>query len=508
MLYQSILGINKPEDIEPEKIIMPKYFYDLNLDLIVQDIMEEQKLYDLRRFYYYVAGKEDIEYRLAVLKDLDNERIYQSLVDFTIGIRKAKDYLGYISGTDIDLQKQKWKLDAAFSYITGVLQFKRELDMEDIASAGLLAFRNWLTEYVSGEAFLTLKSDTEKLMLQFDEMKFNLQIKRDRVIIHPGYLEEDYCKQLRDTFREETKELHYYQKNPFGTPLLSALEGAVLNVLKKPYAQTFRELSEFDGKYQDFINPCIQEFELESQFYISFCLYRKKMLELNYHFCYPTISNDREFRITSGYDLALAKKNAQLKKEIVYNDCYFNRGERFFVITGPNQGGKTTFARALGQIVYFASLGLAVPCSTAVIPAFDGIYTHFAVEENLDTGAGKLKEELLRLKDMMTHVTKNSFVIINEIFTSATSYDAYIMGKKVINYFMDEDCLGAYVTHIYELTKDDDRIVSLVAALLSEDSNIRTFKIERKPADGRSYANSIVEKYQMTYQEIKERIRR
>ena len=149
-----------------------------------------------------------------------------------------------------------------------------------------------------------------------------------------------------------------------------------------------------------------------------------------------------------------------------------------------------------------------VPCCTAELPAFDGIYTHFAAEENLDAGAGKLKEELVRLKSMMSNVTRHSFVIINEIFTSATSYDAYIMGKKVINYFMDEDCLGVYVTHIYELTKGDDRIVSLVAALLSEESNLRTFKIERRPSDGRSYANTIVEKHQMTYQAIKERIRR
>ncbi len=508
MLYQSILGMNKPQEIEPEKLVMPKYFYDLNLDQIVQDIMDEQKLYDLRRFYYFLAEKEDINYRLAVMRDLDNEQIYQSLVDFAAGIRKAKDYLGYCDETDIDIQREKWKLDAAFSYITGVLLFQQELDTLEVHSEGLLAFRDWLTDYIAGEEFECLKSDTEKLMSQFAEMKFNLQIKRDRIIINPGYLEEDYCKQLQDTFREKTDELHFYQKNPFGTPLLSSLEAAVLNVLNKPYAQTFTELGEYAKKHRDFISPTISDFEWESQFYISFCLYRRKLREMNYHFCYPTISRTGVFRITQGYDLALAKKNYSLKKEVIFNDCYFNKEERFFVITGPNQGGKTTFARALGQIVYFAAVGLMVPCSTAELPAFDGIYTHFAAEENLDTGAGKLKEELVRLKGMMSNVTRHSFVIINEIFTSATSYDAYIMGKKVINYFMDADCLGAYVTHIYELTKGDDRIVSLVAALLSEESNLRTFKIERRPADGRSYANTIVEKHQMTYQAIKERIRR
>jgi DNA mismatch repair ATPase MutS len=148
-----------------------------------------------------------------------------------------------------------------------------------------------------------------------------------------------------------------------------------------------------------------------------------------------------------------------------------------------------------------------VPAAQAGYPAFDQIFTHFATEESMETGAGKLKEELQRLKALMDRVTNNSFVIINEIFTSATSYDGYIMGKKVLDFFMEKDCLGVYVTHIYELTKEDDRIASLVASLLSEDSNVRTFKIERRKADGKSYANTIVEKYHMTYEEIKERIK-
>jgi DNA mismatch repair ATPase MutS len=151
-------------------------------------------------------------------------------------------------------------------------------------------------------------------------------------------------------------------------------------------------------------------------------------------------------------------------------------------------------------------MGLMVPAMTAEVPVYDGIYTHFAVEENLDTGAGKLKEELIRFKGLMGRITKHSFVIINEIFTSAASYDAYIMGKKVMDFLLRLDCSGVYVTHIFELTKGDSRIVSMVAALLEDGSNIRTFRIERRPADGRSYANTIVEKHRLTYKDVKERI--
>lgn len=508
MMFQSILGVNQLDKINPEDIKMPRFFYDLNLDQIVQDIMDGQKLYDLRRFYYYKASGNDITYRQEVLKDLDNAEVYQQVVDFSIGIRKAKEYLSYIEGCENELQIEKWNLDAAHSYITSILKFHKDLLEGQAASAGLTSFREWLGIYINSEEFVRLKEDTERLLQRFDTMKFHFKIKRDRVIISTGFLEEDYCRQLSDTFRETPEESHYYQKNPFGTTLLSSLEVTILGILKRQYAEVFAELEAYDRVHQDFIHQTISEFELESQFYIAFCIYREKMKEIKFHFCYPEVHPGEQFRISKGYDLALAKKNAQQDKEVVFNDCYFSREEKFFVITGPNQGGKTTFARALGQIVYFGSIGLMVPCETAGIPVFDGIYTHFAVEENLDTGAGKLKEELIRLKDLMSNVTRHSFVIINEVFTSATSYDAFIMGKKVIDYFLKEDCLGVYVTHIYELTKGDGRIISLVACLLDEESNIRTFKIERKPADGRSYANTIAGKHHLTYQEIKERLRK
>lgn len=508
MVYQSLLGVKGRTNIDPEKITMPKFFYDLNLDQIVQDIMDETKLYDLRSFYYYMAKEEDINYRLNVLKDMENPFIYQSIVDFGIEIRKAKEYLNNVGLSEYEVQKHKWNLDSAECYIRSVLKLSSKLGEGKLTSEGLLSFHEWLKNYMVSEEFVQLKDDTESLMKQFDEMKFHIKLKRDRVIIKAGYLEENYCKQLQDTFKEENEEEHFYQKNPFGTALLSALEGKVLDVLKKPYEQTFLELLEYDKKHKNFIYSMINEFELESQFYLAFCMYREKLQENKFHFCYPMIDRKQKFEVIKGYDLALAKKNASQNKEVIFNDCYLNEGEQFFVITGPNQGGKTTFARALGQIVYFASIGLMVPCETACFPLFDGIYTHFAMDENPDNGTGKLKEELLRLKEMMEHKTNHSFVIINEIFTSATSYDAYLMGKKAMNYFLDSDCFGAYVTHIYELTKDDSRIVSLMATLKSEESNIRTFKIIRSQADGRSYANSIVEKHHMTYREIKELIRR
>jgi len=505
MSFQSILGRKKFTAPEPADIVMPRFFSDLNLDQIMKDIFDRNKLYDLRKFYFIKPDAEDIEYRQQVLKDLENEMLLEALRDFSINMRKSREYLNNIKETDIPEQKSKWKLDAAFCYISTVLRLYKLLQEDFVKSEGLLSFRQWLASYINGADFERFRTDTEGLISEFNNMHYSIQIKSDHIIVRKEAHNEDYCGKLLGLFKKDVPE-HYYQKNPFWAISLSPLETAVLEMLKKEHPQTFAMLKSYDEKYNGFIHELISEFEHEIQFYISFCTFKKEMEEMGFHFCYPKVGADR-FAVTDIYDLLLAKKNAAKKKAVVFNDCYFNRHEKFLVITGPNQGGKTTFARAIGEIIYFAMMGLPVPASSAAIPAFDSVYTHFATEESMESGAGKLKEELVRLKKMMNDSTKNSFIIINEIFTSATSYDAYIMGKKVLDYFMDKDCTGLYVTHIYELTKHD-RIGSLVAALLSEESQIRTFRIERKEADGRGYANTIVEKYHMTYEEIKERIRR
>ena len=102
----------------------------------------------------------------------------------------------------------------------------------------------------------------------------------------------------------------------------------------------------------------------------------------------------------------------------------------------------------------------------------------------------------------------SSVIIVNELFSSTTSLDAYVMGKRILEYFASLDCIVLYVTHIYELSSINHKVVSLTASVdLSVSKATRTYKILRKPADGFAYAHSIAEKYHLTYKEIKERIK-
>jgi DNA mismatch repair protein MutS len=177
------------------------------------------------------------------------------------------------------------------------------------------------------------------------------------------------------------------------------------------------------------------------------------------------------------------------------------------LVTGPNQGGKTTFARAFGQLHYLASIGCPVPGSDAQLTMFDRLFTHFEQEESMATLRGKLKDDLVRIYDILEIASGRSIIILNEIFSSTSLQDARALGLEILEKIARLDCLCVCVTFLDELSTANQKIVSLVAGMSTEDPVLRTFKIERRPADGLSYAEAIAEKYQLSYLGLQRRLR-
>jgi len=508
--FYSILFATPADRLGDDNLQAPDFFADLNCDQIVAAITAGRDEYNLKPFFYASLPRvEAIEYRHAVMRDLDNASLYDCVAAFAGKMRDVREHLKQSRKTYYKEQKEAWFVDAVEVYCETVNAFLVELGNANPASRGFLGFRHYLDGYVRSARFSSLFSQVRKLKADLAEVEYCVVIKGAGFTVRTYEGEADYSVEVEQTFEKfkQGAPKDYRVKFSAGVEM-NHIEAKVLEFVSKLHPEIFATLAEFCSRNGNFVDRTIAVFDREVQFYFSYLEYLTALKRAGLQFCYPRVSStSREVYDYDGFDIALAHKLIKEGQSVVCNDFCLRGGERILVVSGPNQGGKTTFARAFGQLHYLASIGCPVPGKEADLFLFDQLFTHFEKEEKVENLRGKLEDDLIRIHDILGRATPRSIIVLNEIFTSTTIQDETFLSEKVMERIAGLGLLCVWVTFVDELASFGPQVVSMVSTVVPENPALRTFKILRRPADGLAYAMAIAQKYRLTYRSITERIR-
>lgn len=487
----------------------PECFPDVNLDQVVGAVTSGRDEYNLAPLFHVpLRSTEAITYRHEIFTDLEDDTLFSSMTVFAETMRTMRKQLQQVRELRYRYQKQAWFVDAVQTYCLAVHALDRDLAAANPRSAGLRAFAGYVHHYARSDRFTAVEQEAASVKDALAHVRYALLIRGGRIKVSRYSDEPDYSAIVLDTFEKFAQGSAKDYRTKFTQRVdMNHVEAAVLELVAKLFPDEFGALDTFCRRHQDFLDPTIGAFDREVQFYVAYLDYVARFTAAGLKFCYPEVSAEsKQVHAAETFDLALATSLLDEHDPVVCNDFYLEDPERVIVVSGPNQGGKTTFARTFGQLHYLASLGCLVPGREARLFLPDQIYTHFEKQEDITNLRGKLEDDLVRIHDILGRATTRSVIIFNEAFTSTTLEDAVLLGSETLRRIIGLEALCVCVTFIDELASLSDTTVSMVSTVVPEDPATRTFKIVRRPADGRAYAVTIAEKYGLTYERITERI--
>jgi len=200
----------------------------------------------------------------------------------------------------------------------------------------------------------------------------------------------------------------------------------------------------------------------------------------------PTFNNDGVLNIKEGRHPIVEKV---CLGSFIPNDTLMNDQSSFFIVTGPNMGGKSTYLRQIALVSLMAQCGSFVPATQAHLSILDRIFTRIGAGDNLAQGKSTFLVEMEETATICTQATKNSLVILDEVGRGTSTFDGLSIAQAVVEYLYEK--VGAktvFATHYHELTRLSEHYAGIIncyaASKKTEQGILFLYKIITGVADG------------------------
>lgn len=529
-----------------------EYIKDLNLEMIFEEICSISSFSDFSNhkniFFYPCSDLSTIRYRQSIIKELyENEKLFVTCKEFTFMLRDIQRKLKTANSSTDELKKKIYFLQLYHEFLNELRDFHGRFMKLALKNSIFGRLADYIAAYTQSEDMAEGERKLDCLLSRLDEL-YSYEIILNKKAEHQifsaavfdaengvGCCEVNSGKGLntstdgrvyktaegegRISFSDRLKiasefiledydfDIRIYQDVDI-TALDKELQIRAVN--KSP--DILDEIEDCYLSYKDFSFYNFFNMADDLIFYISYIEFMRLYEEAGFYFTLPVHSADGQISIEGAYDLSLGINRYKSIKcnNLVANSCSFDENNRIFILTGANQGGKTTYLRSIGIIQCLYQTGVYVPAASVCLSIVNQVYTHFSQADDAAIGAGRFEKELALLQRILAEIKANDIFLLNEPFTSTQRSIAVVLLAHALLELGKKGCYGGMVTHFYEILKrlPASPYYSLVT-LVNENESFceRTYRIEKRPADNKSHAGDIARKCGVGYTQLLENIK-
>lgn len=514
---------------------------DLQLDKLSRYFSPENSQFSMNIFRELCTDPEVINYRLDAVEDLLRFPKLSPQLHKTVTtiLENHREELSDKSSPDT-FAALSAKIEALDVFISAVESFCEYYEKEG-KNASSEAFKRVFAYFLDIKAskdFTDLKSDMEELKAAFSQkvrcvtvaINFNEEMRPvsagivglsenkatekpsvfDRIFYRNAKFADVNVKNLHTRYMGDSKDPNEIDRKLFEEleRVTSDYIGRLAHALDDYSCISYREIAAIDEQLS-FLDKAAALVETAKSRDIAMC--RPVILPME----------SRELHLKNAFDVSFfrsaaaadhTKKGSEL---VVGNDIDMDDSARFWLLSGANNGGKTTFVRAVGICQLFAQCGIYVPAAECSISPVDFIYTHFPKEEEVGINSSRFTEEVKDLKKIADTISENSLLLMNESIQSTTPKECLDIAGEFVRIFTMLGARGVFATHLAELAlrmddinSDPDnasKVDSLVACVESSTGE-RLYKIRRGMPGETSYASVIFDKFGISADEIRKKL--
>jgi hypothetical protein len=425
----------------------PALTQDLELDTLFRTMAGEDKfLFDVARKAVLSGLQNDVDtilYRQEILKDcLRNPAVVRELYDLAVKAieRERKRYFGILSHYPGAILYGSIEVLQLFVDMLKKLRAIAEAHAAGFASAGFTVLFAMLEKELSDEYFASIENHLR-------ELKF-----RDGVLVSAelGKGNEGTNYVLRDArgIRQNWLQrilgngpagytFRLADRDEAGAKALTELKDRGINLVANALAQS-----------ADHILSFFVMLRTELAFYVGCLNLHDRLVARGEPICVPTPApaGERRHRFTGLYDVCLA---LTMERRVVGNAVDAD-GKSLVIITGANQGGKSSFLRGIGLAQLMMHCGLFVGAESFDAELCAGLFTHYKREEDATMQSGKLDEELARLSCIVDQIAPHSMLLFNESFAATNEREGSEIARQVACALLEKRIKVFFVTHLYD----------------------------------------------------------